>query len=121
MSSTEHPYSEAFVSDPYVFISGALSVDAEGTAVEGRREAVDAALVKLEARLALAGLGLEHVVKTVYYAIDVSLRDEANASFLDRFAEPRPARSFIGVSALPYGCTVEIEAVAVKQPVRDRL
>jgi len=28
------------------------------------------------------------------------------------FAEPRPARTFVEVSALPYGATVEIDAVA---------
>lgn len=119
MSSADHPYSEAFNAGECVFISGALSVDEAGKSVEGRQQSVDAALATLQRRLAIAGIGLEHVVKTVYYATDVSLRDEANMQFLDRFNEPRPARTFVGVSELPYGCQVEIEAVAMLQPVRS--
>jgi 2-iminobutanoate/2-iminopropanoate deaminase len=113
MSSThEHPYTAAFESGGFVYVSGALSVDEEGTAVAGRRPALDAALVKLSVRLATVDLGLEDVIKATYFVTDVSLRAEANDQFVDVFAEPRPARSFIEVSRLPYGATVEIEAVA---------
>jgi 2-iminobutanoate/2-iminopropanoate deaminase len=42
----------------------------------------------------------------------VTLRDEANVHYSEIFAEPRTARSFVEVSRLPYGATVEIEAVA---------
>jgi Putative translation initiation inhibitor, yjgF family len=62
--------------------------------------------------LATTGLNLGNVVKTTYFVTDVSLREEANQQFLEAFAEPRPARTFVEVSALPYGATVEIEAVA---------
>ena len=66
----------------------------------------------LAARLGTVGLGLEHVVKATYFATDISLRDEANEQYVEVFAEPRPARSFVGVAELPYGAIVEIEAVA---------
>lgn len=58
------------------------------------------------------GLDLADVVKTTYVVTDVTLRDEADDQFAEVFAEPRPARSFVEVSRLPYGATVEIEAVA---------
>lgn len=119
MAPHEHPYTEAFDAGDYVFISGALSVDVDGTPVPGRQQSVDAALATLKRRLATAGIGLEHVVRTVYYTTDVSLRDEANTQFFNKFEEPRPARTFVAVSALPYGCQVEIEAVAAKRPVRS--
>lgn len=112
MTSTEHPYSEAYDDGGVVYVSGALSVDADGRVVGGRREALDAALAKLRARLGTVGLDLENVVKTTYFVTDVSLRDEANEQYVVSFAEPRPARSFIEVSRLPYGASVEIEAVA---------
>ncbi|WP_310961295.1 RidA family protein [Nocardioides terrisoli] len=107
-----HPYSPAYDDNGTVYVSGALSVDDDGIAVAGRREALDAALRNLSKRLATVGLGLEHVVKTTYFATDVSLRDEANEQYAEVFASPRPARSFVGVNNLPYGAIVEIEAVA---------
>lgn len=110
--SAEHPYSPAYDDDGVVYVSGALSVDVEGVAVPGRRPALDAAIAKLRSRLATVGLDLPDVVKTTYFVTDVSLRDEANEQYVELFAEPRPARSFVQVAALPYGATVEIEAVA---------
>lgn len=107
-----HPYSPAYDDNGTVYVSGALSVDDSGAAVPGRRAALDAALRNLAARLGTVGLGLEHVVKTTYFATDVSLRDEANEQYVEAFSAPRPARSFVGVESLPYGATVEIEAVA---------
>lgn len=108
----EHPYSPAYDDHGTVYVSGALSVDAQGRVVGGRREALDAALDKLRQRLATVDLTLSEVVKTTYFVTDVSLRDEANLQFLEAFADPRPARSFVEVSRLPYGASVEIEAVA---------
>lgn len=114
-AEVEHPYTAAFETvDGVVYVSGALSVDAAGVAVSGRREALDAALAKLVERLRTVGLGLEHIVKATYFVTDVSLRNEANAQFVDVFDNPRPARSFVEVSALPYGATVEVEAVAYR-------
>jgi 2-iminobutanoate/2-iminopropanoate deaminase len=108
------------VAGDYVFVSGALSVDSEGQRVKGPERALAAALARLEERLATAGLGLEHVVQMVYYATNISLRDQANRQFIDVFLEPRPARSFVGVAALPYGASVEIEAIAYVHSVRPR-
>lgn len=111
MTRDPHPYSPAFVAGDTVYVSGALSVDTEGTAVPGRREALDAAADRLTERLATAGATLADVVKTTYFVTDVTLRDEANAQYEDLFCAPRPARSFVAVAALPYGATVEIEAI----------
>lgn len=112
MSEFEHPYSPAFDDGGTVYVSGALSVDVDGNVVSGRADAVDAAMQTLRRRLGTVGLDLEHVVKTTYFVTDVSLRAEANEHYAETFSHPRPARSFVEVSALPYGATVEIEAVA---------
>ncbi|KQY50893.1 MULTISPECIES: RidA family protein [unclassified Nocardioides] len=112
MTTTAHPYSPAFESAGFGFVSGALSVDGHGVAVPGRREALEAAVARLTERLATVDMQLSDVVKTTYFVTDVSLRDEANAHYQEIFAEPRPARSFVQVAALPYGATVEIEAIA---------
>ncbi|WP_420751913.1 RidA family protein [Rhodococcus sp. O3] len=110
--SAQHPYSPAYVAGDLVFVSGALSVDPEGAAVGGRTEALDAAIDRMTDRLAVVGGTLSDVVKLTYFVTDLSLREEANRQFERLFPEPRPARTFVEVSALPYGATVEIDAVA---------
>ncbi|MEE2034273.1 RidA family protein [Rhodococcus chondri] len=110
--SPQHPYSPAYVAGGLVFVSGALSIDVDGVAVGGRTEALDAAVDRMTDRLAVVGGRLSDIVKLTYYVTDLSLREEANRQFERLFAQPRPARTFVEVSALPYGATVEIDAIA---------
>lgn len=112
-TDSNHPYSPAFRSGDLVFVSGALSVDREYQPVTGRHEAFAAALERMTERLATADATLADVVKLTYFVTDLSLREEANAQLLEVFSDPRPARTFAEVSALPYGATVEIDAIAV--------
>lgn len=111
----DHPYSPAKRVDNVIYVSGALSVDTDYQPVAGRKEALDAACDRMTERLATAGGELKDVVKLTYFVTDISLREEANKQFTERFAEARPARTFVGVSELPYGSTVEIDAIAVVQ------
>jgi len=110
---TQHPYSPATRHGDLVFVSGSLSVDSDFQPVAGRSEAMVAALERMTERLATVGATLDDVVKLVYYVTDLSLRDEANEQLLAAFSDPRPARTFVEVSGLPYGSTVEIDATAV--------
>ena len=43
---------------------------------------------------------------------DLGRFDELNAAYVAAFGEHRPARSAVGVAALPLGAEVEIEAIA---------
>lgn len=110
-----HPYNPASRAGGFGFVSGALSIDKEGIAVTGRKEALIAAIDRMTERLATIDMTLEDVVKTTYFVTDVSLREVANIHYQEVFAEPRPARSFVEVSDLPYGATVEIEAIAYRE------
>lgn len=110
--SVDHPYSAAVVAGGMVYVSGALSVDEACRPVSGRRSALDAAMERLGERLGTVGAGIDDIVRATYYVTDISLRDEANQQYCEVFGEPRPARTFIAVSALPYGASVEIEAIA---------
>jgi enamine deaminase RidA (YjgF/YER057c/UK114 family) len=114
--TADHPYSPAFEAGNFVFVSGALSVDTAGRAVAGTRPALRAAMERLRDRLATSGLGLEDVVKATYFVTDVAVRRQANEQFLETFAPPRPARTFVEVSRLPYSASVEIDAVAYRRP-----
>lgn len=74
--------------------------------------ALDAAVDRMVERLATVGGELKDVVKLTYFVTDLSLREETNRQFERLFVAPRPARTFVEVSGLPYGATVEIDAVA---------
>jgi len=110
-----HPYSAATLAGETAYISGALSVDRAGEPVSGARPALDAALDRLTERLATVKLRLTDVVKLTYFVTDISIREEANVQLVHHFVAPRPDRSFVAVSALPYGASVEIEAVAYRE------
>jgi 2-iminobutanoate/2-iminopropanoate deaminase len=113
MAAKDHPYSLAFEKDGIVYISGATTINYETLKpIPGRREALDAALEEVVKRLASVGLDLSHVVKATYYLTDVSLRTEANQQFEERFREPRPARTVVGVSSIPYGGCAVIDVIA---------
>jgi enamine deaminase RidA (YjgF/YER057c/UK114 family) len=110
---TEHPYSLAYEKDGVVYISGATTIDySTHQPVRGRREALDAALTEVEKRLSSVGLNLGHVAKVTYYLVDISLRAEANQQFEQRFKDPRPARTVVGVSSIPYGGSAVIDVIA---------
>ncbi|MCJ7858755.1 RidA family protein [Corynebacterium kalidii] len=114
-TSSDHPYNPAKRAGSHIYVSGALSVDADYRPVSGRREALDAAYDRMVERLATEGGTPGDVVKLTYYVTDLSLREEANQQFVDNFAETGAARTFLEVSRLPYGASVEIDAIAVTE------
>jgi 2-iminobutanoate/2-iminopropanoate deaminase len=113
------PYSQAIaapLAGEIVFVSGQVPVDPTiGTLIEGDvREQTALVLRHIAAVLAAAGGGLEHVVRTTVYLVDLS-RDfrPMNEVYAAALGETAPARATVGVAALPLGALVEIDAVAV--------
>lgn len=107
------PYSVAFRSGDLVAVSGRLGVSEPGVLVPGGFEAECAqAFANLDEALRTAGAARGDVVKAVAYLTDVADRLRLNAAYQRFFSGPRPARSCVGVAALPYGGCVEIEALA---------
>ena len=76
------------------------------------------ALRNLAAVLDAAGLGLDDVVKTTIFLADVNDFGTVNAIYGRQMPDPPPARSTIGVGALPKGALVEIEMIA-RRPLPD--
>jgi len=112
------PYSQAVAATPgeIVFVSGQVPVDAAtGALVPGDvRDQTDAVMRNIAAVLAGAGGGLEHVVKCTVFLADLTADFTAmNEVYARAFAGNAPARSTVGVAALPLGARVEIEAIAV--------
>jgi 2-iminobutanoate/2-iminopropanoate deaminase len=113
MAADEHPYSLVCEKNGIVYVSGAASLDYRTMKpVQGRLEALDAALDEVVKRLASVGLDLSHVAKVTYFLTDISLRKEANTQFEQRFRAPRPARSVVEISRIPYDGNAVIDVIA---------
>lgn len=110
--SDEHPYSDAVVAGGLVFVSGSLPLREDGVVIGGRTQALDEAVETARRRLATVGAQLKDVVKATYYLTDITMRDEANIQFCQLWSPPRPARTVVEVSGLPYGACVEIDLIA---------
>ena len=108
------PYSQAIDCGDTVYCSGQIPLDPQtGAVVEGGLEAQANQMFRnVKAVLAEAGLGLENVVKTTVFMTDLGQFGALNAIYAEYFAEPYPARSCVGVSALPKGVLVECEVIA---------
>ncbi len=108
------PYSQGIRSDPFVFCSGQVGIDpATGELVPGGVEAqAERAIANVTAVLDAAGVGWSEVVKTTIFLLDIGDFAAVNAVYGRHMPDPPPARSTVGVAALPKGALVEIEAIA---------
>jgi 2-iminobutanoate/2-iminopropanoate deaminase len=111
------PYSQAVEHGGLLFLSGQIGLDpASGTLVGGGTVAeAEQVLKNLQAVLAAANLGFEHVVRTTIYLVDLADFAAVNEVYGRYVREPFPARATVGVAALPRGARVEIDAVAARQ------
>jgi endoribonuclease L-PSP, putative len=107
------PYSQGIISGNLVFASGQIPLDpATGALAEGIEDQAARAFENLKGVLSAAGASLESVLKTTIFIKDIADFPKVNAVYSSYFKPPYPARSTVGVSALPKGALVEIEAVA---------
>jgi 2-iminobutanoate/2-iminopropanoate deaminase len=110
------PYSQAIALDGLLFCSGQLGLEpATGDLVEGVEAQAERSLRNLSAVLDAAGLGWADVVKTTIFLADMSDFAAVNAVYARFMPDPPPARSTVGVAALPKGGLVEIEAIARRE------
>jgi 2-iminobutanoate/2-iminopropanoate deaminase len=109
------PYSQAIVANGLVFVSGQLALapghaEIVGSTIEEQTEQV---FKNLGAILAEAGSGLDRLVKTTVYLVDLDDFQGMNAVYAGHVGEAPPARATIEISKLPSGALVEIEAIAL--------
>jgi reactive intermediate/imine deaminase len=109
------PYSQAVRAGNVVYLSGQIALDPEsGQLVDGGIEVqADRALRNLRAVVEAAGGRLEDVVKLTLFLTDLAHFPKVNEIMQAHFTQPYPARSTIGVSALPRGALFEVEAIVV--------
>ena len=107
------PYSQGIDAGDLVFCSGQLGLDpATGVLVDGVEAQAERSLRNLAAVLAAAGLDFADVVKTTIFLADIADFAAVNAVYARFMTDPPPARSTVGVAALPKGARVEIEVIA---------
>jgi 2-iminobutanoate/2-iminopropanoate deaminase len=111
------PYSQAILTGEFIFTSGQLALKSDGQDLTGEPIQIQTEQVikNLKAVLEASGSGLDLVVKATVFLTDMKEFAEMNAVYMKYFPEPFPARSAIGVAALPRNAKVEIEAVALKR------
>jgi 2-iminobutanoate/2-iminopropanoate deaminase len=118
---TEHapqaigPYSQAVKSNGLVFASGQIPLDpaTEQFVAGGIEEQTERVLKNLAAVLEAAGSGLDRVVKTTVFLVDMREFAAMNAVYARFFKEDPPARATVQAARLPRDARVEIEAIAL--------
>ena len=110
---TVGPYSPAIRAGDFLFVSGQIPIGPDGELVRGGiEEQARRCLENLRAVLAAAGATFSDLVKVTIYLVDMGDFAAVNRVYAEYFDLAPPARACVGVSALPKGARVEIEAVA---------
>ena len=107
------PYSHAVRSGGVLYCSGQVPLDPEtGKLVAGSvGDQTRRCLENLRLVCRAAGAELSDAVRLGIYVTDMSTFPEVNEAYGSFFGEGPPARSTIGVTALPLGAAVEIDAI----------
>lgn len=109
------PYSQAVRSGNTVYLSGQIPLDPQtGELIDGdiaaqARRVFD----NLRAVCTAAGGSLDDVMRIGIYLTNLADFAAVNAVMTEYFNAPYPARSTIGVAALPRAAQVEVDAVLV--------
>lgn len=112
------PLSPFYKSGNLAFISGQVGLDpTTGRIPDDFESQVDNVFKNIQHVLQSIGIGRNSVVKTTVNMTDLSLFSQMNERYLEFFGDHRPARTTIGVAALPEfpgdpTVFIEIEAVA---------
>jgi 2-iminobutanoate/2-iminopropanoate deaminase len=108
------PYSQAIVANGFVFVAGQLPLEPGSTEIVGEtiEDQTERVFANLGAILEAAGSGLDKLVKTTVFLVDLGDFQGMNGVYARHVGDKPPARSTIEISRLPPGVLVEIEAIA---------
>ncbi len=114
------PYSPGLKAGNMIFISGQIPINMEtkklaGTDIESQTEQV---LKNIRFLIEAAGATMGHIVKVTIYLKDLEHFKAMNEVYAKHFVIDPPARACVEVSRLPYNCLVEMDAIAMFQPIQ---
>ena len=106
--------SQATILNGVVYTSGQIAINpatgnVESDTIEGQTEQI---FKNLSAVLEEAGTSLDNTVKTVCFLADVERDFGAFNKVYEKFIKNKPARSCVGVKALPKNVLAEVEVIA---------
>jgi reactive intermediate/imine deaminase len=105
-------YSQAVRAGGALYVSGQIGLDPASMQLA---EGIDAQTHRVFRNLAAiadaAGLGLDAAVRMTVYLTDLAHFARVNEIMAQYVREPYPARAAVGVSGLPRGALVEIDAI----------
>jgi 2-iminobutanoate/2-iminopropanoate deaminase len=109
------PLSGAYEAHGLVFVSGQIhrnaSQELSGDTIE---EKFDLTIENIKKILDEAGLTLDNVIRVQLYLTDLGELPRLNQVYPNYFRHPLPARTAIGVRALPLGASFEMDVIAVR-------
>ena len=107
------PYSHAVRHGGVLYCSGSIPLDPESGEIVGSSLAdeTDQCLRNLAAVCRAGGTELSQTLRATIYTTDLAGFAEINAAYGKFFPNMPPARVTVGVSALPKGARVEIDAI----------
>jgi reactive intermediate/imine deaminase len=107
-------YSQAVRAGSTIYLSGQIALDPKSmTLAEGIDAQIQQVFRNLSAVAAAAGATLNDAVKVTVFLTDMGNFARVNEAMAQYFQQPYPARAAVGVSSLPRGALVEIEAILV--------
>jgi endoribonuclease L-PSP, putative len=112
------PYSHAVIAGGQLFISGTAGVDPESGALAGADAYAQTRQVlrNIQSILGAAGATLDDIAYIQVNLLNMEDFAEMNRAYAEFFSEPYPARTVLGVSALPKpGALLTMNAVAVRR------
>ncbi len=112
---TTAPLSAAQEANGLVFVSGQIHLNSagklEGSTIE---EKFDLVIANVKRILKEAGLTLADVIRVQLYLTDLWQLPALNKVYTNYFQHPLPARTAIGVAALPLGASLEMDVIAAR-------
>ena len=103
------PYSPAVRAGDWIVLAGQVGIDADGAMADGIEAQTRQILANIGAVLGDCGASWADVAKTTIFLTDLGNFSTVNALYSEAIGPNRPARSTVGVAALPAGAVVEIE------------
>jgi len=110
------PYSQAIAIGNFLFCAGQIPLVPATGELAGDDITTQTTQVceNIKAVLAANGMTFDNVVKTTVFLPDLADFAAMNAVYTQYFTQPYPARSTIGIGALPRASKVEIEVIAAR-------
>lgn len=107
------PYSQAIITNGFVFASGQIPIIPEsGALAEGLEAQAHQVFKNVTELLSAAGTDISKTVKTTVFIKDMNDFAAINTVYSQYFSTPFPARSCVEVARLPKDVLLECEVVA---------